>query len=226
MAKKEKRFTEQLRCNHCGNQAPMEIVAEYSQVSPHVDEKMTVQWDEGDVFELLSCPVCSRVTLRQYYYHAALDPDGTGEPQVLYPLGKDVPLGLPPTISRAYEAATRVRSIDPNAYSVLLRRLLELVCIDRKAEGGTLNDQLESLARTGEIPQKLVGVSHSIRQLGNVGAHASLGELTPAELPVLDGLCKAVLEYVYSAPFLVGQAEGRLSKLQGARRKRRRGKGA
>ena len=185
MAEKEKRFTRGLKCNHCGNQAPMEIVSTFSQVASRADEKMTIWWEEGDVFELLSCPACSGVILRQYYYHEFMESDGTDEAKILYPAGKDSPSGLPPQISRAYEAARRVRSIDP----------------------------------TNEIPQKLVGVFHGLRQLANVGAHASLGELTSAELPVLDGLCRAVLEYVYSAPFLARQAEERLLKLRGVRKK-------
>jgi hypothetical protein len=41
-----------------------------------------------------------------------------------------------------------------------------------------------------------------------------LGELTSAELPVLDDLTRAILEYVYSAPFLAREAEERLAKLK------------
>jgi Domain of unknown function (DUF4145) len=63
-----------------------------------------------------------------------------------------------------------------------------------------LNKKLNDLAEKGEIPTKLVEVAHSLRKLRNFGAHASLGELTRDEIPILDDLCRAILEYVYNAP--------------------------
>lgn len=69
----------------------------------------------------------------------------------------------------------------------------------------------------GEIPKKLIGVSKSLRILRNIGAHATLGELTTDEIPILDNLCRAILEYVYSAPFLVEEAEKRVLKLKRSR---------
>ncbi len=218
MTASEKRFSEVMGCVHCSNKAPMEIVSSYSTVCIHADEKYEEEWEAGDVYELLLCPACLGVTLRKYFYHEYMEPDDVDN-RILYPAGKDVPSGLPSRIAQAYEAATKVRGIDANAYGVLLRRLIELVCIDREAAGKTLFDKLESLAKTDEIPQKLVGVAHGLRQLGNVGAHADIGELTPAELPVLDGLCKAILEYVYSAPLLAQQVEEKLAKLQAARKR-------
>lgn len=57
-------------------------------------------------------------------------------------------------------------------------------------------------------------MAHGLRILRNVGAHADLGD-SPAEIPVLDALCSAVLEYVYSAPLLIDSVEKRLVKLTG-----------
>jgi len=65
-----------------------------------------------------------------------------------------------------------------------------------------------------------VDVAAGIRKLRNIGAHADLGELTEAELPVLDGLTRAILEYVYSAPLLAREAEERLAKLKKRKLKR------
>ena len=66
----------------------------------------------------------------------------------------------------------------------------------------------------GEIPAKLVDVAAGIRRLRNIGAHADLGELTEGELPVLDDLTRAILEYVYSAPLLAKEAEKRFARLK------------
>ena len=116
---------------------------------------------------------------------------------------------LPATLQQEFEAALRVRSASPNAYGVLLGRLLELVCDDRGAEKGKLSARLKDLSEQGEIPNKLVEMA-ALQELRNVGAHASVGELTTTEVPILDSLCRALLEYVYSAPHLLKQAADRL----------------
>src|SRR5262249_50952308 len=128
--------------------------------------------------------------------------------------------GLPIAIAKAYDASQKVRQVDANAFGVLIRRVLEMVCEDREADGKSLYDRLADLAARHEIPDKLVGVARNLRNLGNVGAHASLGALTPAEVPILDDLCRSLLEYVYSAPYLVQQAENRLKTLKGRKPKK------
>jgi hypothetical protein len=89
-----------------------------------------------------------------------------------------------------------------------------MVVIDQKASGTTLFERLESLSKSGTIPKRISDVGHKLRKLRNVGAHAELGELTPEEVPILDHLCRAVLEYVYSLPALVDNAEKCLQDLQ------------
>jgi hypothetical protein len=121
---------------------------------------------------------------------------------------------LPSKVAKAYEAAGRVKPVDPNAFAVLLGRVLEHVCEDRGAIGETLNERLGDLAQKGEIPRKLADMAHGLRNLRNVGAHATLGELTESEIPILDDLCRAILEYVYSAPALVARVQERLDGLR------------
>lgn len=217
MTDREKQFTQIQRCGHCGNSAPMEIVACHNGVKTYNDyPRSNMSWECGTIYELMACPACEAISLRSYYWHdSAMDPTDI-EFKTLYPGRQDGPLGLPDIIKRAHDAGQKVRNIDANAYGVLLGRLLELVCADRKAEGDTLNQRLEDLAKKGEIPSKLVGVAKGLKNLRNVGAHATLGELTPAELPILDNLCRAILEYVYSAPFLAKEAEDRWHRLKNA----------
>ncbi len=118
--------------------------------------------------------------------------------------------GLPPEVERAYKAAQEVKRIDVNAFGVLLGRVLDKVCEDRGATGDSLAKRLQDLAARGEVPEHLVDMAHQLRQLRNVGAHANLGELTAGDVPILDGLIRAVLEYVYSAPAFVRQVEQRI----------------
>lgn len=207
------KFSEGWHCGHCGNFAPMQIVAEYSEIKLHVERESkneSWEWSDGNVYEVLLCPACKCVELRRHYYHDGLeDPDY----KTLYPVSTQIPLGLPKRIQQEYEAALKVRSISANAYGVLMGRVLELVCEDRKAKGNSLYGKLTDLAKSHEIPDKLLPVADKLRIFRNVGAHSALGELTAAETPILDNLSRAILEYVYSAPHLVEAAASALEKL-------------
>lgn len=220
----EKRFATAIKCEHCNNTAPMEIVAQYSQMAS-IEEVPGYLFDQGNVYGLLVCPACNEITLRSYFWHEVMDDDDV-KLKTLYPSGSRMPQGLPDKIMRAYEAALRVRSVDPNAYAVLARRLLEMLCEDRCAQGRDLFQKLSDLASKGEIPNKLVGVANGLRSMGNIGAHATLGELTPAEIPILDDLTRAILEYVYSAPALAQQAEDRLNQLKQSQQRQQGGTAA
>lgn len=213
----DKRFSGKQQCGHCGNTSPMPIVREYSQVRDYDDQESNLAWQAGPVYEILLCPACHGVLFRSYFWHdIAIDPSEI-EFKILHPTSSSEPLGMPDTIQRAFEAAKRVRAVDVNAYGMLLGRLIELICADRKAKGKTLAAKLKNLSERGEIPTKLVPVADSLRNLRNIGAHPELGELTPVELPILDNLCKALVEYVYSAPYLVTQAEHCLQALRDKR---------
>lgn len=218
MANEKRRTTEFLQCNHCGNRALIEIVADYylslktTSDDPYYEEYYP-QPEKGYYYKLLLCLACKEVTLWKYFDADYIDVDEI-RIETLYPSAALKLSGLPPQIQQAYEIALKVRIIDANAYAVLIGRILEMICEDRKSTGKNLYDKLNDLATKGEIPTKLVGVADSLRQLRNFGAHASLGELTRDEIPILDDLCRAILEYVYNAPYLVEQAEQRLKHLK------------
>lgn len=218
--------SEKALCGHCGNKASMSVEATLSQVKDYEDPKTGFSWQAGPVHQLVICPVCSGVTLRRYVWHDQFEPDDIAI-EVVYPTNaSSIPIGLPPVILQEFEAALRVRSISPNAYGVLLGRLLELVCNDRGAEKGNLGARLKELSTRQEIPERLVQVAEKLQELRHMGAHAWVGELGQAEIPILDSLCRAILEYVYSAPHLVKQAEERLNQLRDQQRKRKRTKKA
>jgi hypothetical protein len=203
-------------CGHCGNRAPMPIVREYAEHTGR--EEQGVEWNESTHYELLKCPACSGIVLRTFFWHDGYMDDAEGPTyKVLYPSERPKPRGLPKTVATDYEAAQRVKNLSPNAYGVLLGRVLELVCEDRSAKGRSLHEKLKDLASKNEIPTKLVDVAQSLKDLRNVGAHAALGDLTPGEVPILEDLTRAILEYVYSAPAL---AEAAVKSLDALKRRR------
>jgi Domain of unknown function (DUF4145) len=217
-----------LKCQHCGNYAPMDIVVEYflsakpqssSSYDDPYDNDNDYEPEYGYYYNLLLCRACKKVTLRRYFEHDWMDPAEV-EIQTLYP-----PVGLevskfPSVIQNAYEAALKARAIDANAYAILLGRMLEVVCEDRQVKGDNLYEKLRVLADKGEIPANLVGVAHGLRMLRNIGVHEPLEGLTNEEIPILDDLSKAILEYIYIAPQLADKAEKRLNSLKEKKRRK------
>ncbi len=208
-------FTKPIECPRCGNKAPMRIAAEYEVdgigKGRDPDELSSAS---GETWRLLVCPACNEVNvgLMRWYDHIEISDEF--KMKIVYPARNRLLNGLPPNIDKAYETALKVSSIDSNAFAVLLGRVLDMVCLDKQATGNTLAARLNCLAQQGDIPPQLADIAHQLRQLRNIGAHADLGELTPSEIPVLAGLCRAILEYVYTAPQLLEEAEQRLQKLR------------
>ncbi len=96
-----------------------------------------------------------------------------------------------------------------------MRRVIEAVCQDRAATGRTFYDKLRSLAENRDIPSKLLDIAHGIRKLSNVGAHFDEDvNLTQDEAELLNDLCIALLEYVYTAPKLLEKVQGSLERIE------------
>lgn len=207
-------FTEPTKCGHCGNYAPMKIGADFSAIKQVYDEDINVSYREGCIYEILECPSCLKINLGARYFNQIENDAFPSSLEILYPLNDQIPVGLPESIEKVYMAAIKVSQIDANAYGVLSGRLLEMICEDRKANGKNLSSRLEDLSKKGEIPPNLLGVANGLRNLRNVGAHAVLGELTQDEVPIVNSLTKAILEYVYSAPRLAHIAEEKFNKLR------------
>ena len=60
----EKRFTRVIPCRHCGNSAPMQIVASHDEYEEfgHAGHE---SWEHMATYELCLCPACSHLTLRE-----------------------------------------------------------------------------------------------------------------------------------------------------------------
>ena len=226
MAKKNDFTSNFLDCGHCGNLAPLEIVAQYHRAmhepNPEPDPYEDMYgvppearfWEDpsdGWHYELLLCRACKQVTLRERYWFDYREEERT---DTLYPPQAIKTYYLPEKVREAYNAARKARAIDANVYALLLGRTLEAVCEDREIKGKNLYEKLEALSKKGEIPENLVKVAHGLRSMRNIGAHKPFEGLSAQEMPLLDDLSKAILEYIYVAPNLAFEAEDRLKEIE------------
>ena len=77
-----------------------------------------------------------RATLSSTWWSDELS-DPEDESKIIYPSPRDNS-ALPPAVRQAYEAALRVKKIDPGLYAVGIRRMLEAVCNDQGVTKGDL----------------------------------------------------------------------------------------
>jgi hypothetical protein len=217
--------SEAIKCGHCSNVGRMKILSTYNDGKTYAEEIpfdgriQVATYDAGTLWEFYLCEACAKPTVRYHIYDDRYQEEMAG-PIICYPEAKQKLEGLPEAIAKAHEAALRVRNVDGNAYAVLQRRLLEIVCLDQEAEGKTLSERLKNLAERGILPPQLAEVADSIRSLGNVGAHASTGDIEERDIHLLDSLSAAVLEYVYIAPQLVARVRQRVAAAKAIEQKR------
>lgn len=211
----EDQVSESRICPYCASVGYMRVVGSGKDVKDVlVGGRNPFTVEAGTVYRLLACVNCEKVTLESSSWHEQMDHSSECDWETVHPSKRQPILGLPEAIEKEFNEAEAVRTASPNAYALLTRRVLEAVCEDRQADGKTLHAGLVDLAQRGEIPEKLAEVAQSLRQLGNVGAHYKAGSLTVEDLPSLEALCRAVLEYVYAAPRLVTQAESLIEEVR------------
>ena len=201
------KLTEKRVCGHCGNRGPMVIVGEYREIKHDYNEQAG-SFNYGEWYEIVKCQNCEEVELRVHsYHHAFSEEECPTVYKTLYPIAHRIPDGLPKKVKEEYERALKARHGDSNGYGVLLGRVLESVFHDKKAKGKMLGQQLEDMAGRNQLPKEALAFADKLNSLRIVGAHFNVGKLTEKEIPIMEKLTKVILEYVYSAPHIIKQAE-------------------
>jgi hypothetical protein len=184
-------------CFHCGNETPMERVGAYTWGSSGGDE---FQFDY--TYELFKCPVCSQPTLLEIYgdEDMSVDPDMTPRETALYPSYSIDANAVPVEIAKSYEAALRVKGIDSGICAIALRKTLEMMLVDKGAEGRNLAEKITFMAEQGTLPESLKEASDISRLLGNEAAHSAVSDLDKFDIEYITGFIGHILEYLYIIP--------------------------
>jgi len=88
----------------------------------------------------------------------------------------------------------------------MVRRTLEELCADKKAEGKNLQERISALSSTILVPAELLQAAQDIRLLGNDAAHLEArvyDEIGEEEVEVAIELTKELLKAVYQYGSLV-----------------------
>jgi hypothetical protein len=109
---------------------------------------------------------------------------------------------VPPQISSAFaEAATALAANCPRASTVMARRTLEAVTVDKGQTSGTLDERLAALASQGVLLPTLAEWSKEVRLVGNAGAHFDpIQSVSVDDARELATFVQELLRYLYELP--------------------------
>ena len=199
-----------VQCYNCGNKGLMNVLYTTSQKfgGTYENEFGEIEHDFEAEFtwKLLSCPVCNMLTLYQTYTDESMQiPYGENfkqifDSEILYPKNKMKMSEVPKDISSAFESALKIKNIDYNICLISLRRTLEMICIDKKAEGGNLYKKIMYLINKNIFPQELKDAYLVIKDFGNDGAHCKNTSLNNFEIDELIEILYKVIDYLYIMP--------------------------
>lgn len=135
-----------------------------------------------------------------------------------YPIGSpndSIGEGIPPEIGDDFKEALRCRFVDAYKATVTMcRRALEGSCDEQKAAGGSLEEKIDSLAKSGIITISLKEWAHRIRLTGNRGAHVPSNCKQASDSPdqkradAIIEFTRQYLEHVYTMPSKIKQFDG------------------
>ncbi len=114
---------------------------------------------------------------------------------------------LPANILSSLEEAVKANAAGCHRASALMvRRVLEELCDDKKATGGDLKQRLAALGTTVVVPKELLDAADELRLLGNDAAHISAKNydaIGDNENTLAIELAKELLKAVYQYASLV-----------------------
>jgi hypothetical protein len=207
-------------CYHCGNKTSMKIVAEHN-LTEHEDI-----WDYSvDLFKpayfisfykqwnIFLCPVCNEITVEKRT-HFSEETEPNGKPiyntEIIYPQNSSESNFIPSSVSKAFEAALKVRNLDGAICIMALRRTLEKMCKLKEAEGKTLSLKLKDLQNKKILPPIMDQISDILRIEGNSAAHADDVDFTPENVRLMIDFTQVILDYVYTLPAKIERAQIRI----------------
>jgi hypothetical protein len=119
---------------------------------------------------------------------------------------------LPANILSSLEEAVKAHAAGCyRASALMVRRVLEELCDDKKATGNDLKQRLAALSTSVIVPKELLDAADELRLLGNDAAHISAKNydaIGDNECTLAIELAKELLKAVYQYASLVSRLKG------------------
>jgi hypothetical protein len=122
------------------------------------------------------------------------------------------PVNLPPAVLNAFEEAITCHANRCFiAGAIMVRKTLEELCLDRKAEGKNLKERIQALSAKVVLPTELLDGVDDLRLLGNDAVHIESQEFNKVgqeEVEVGIEFAREVLKAVYQYSALLSRLRG------------------
>jgi hypothetical protein len=168
-----------------------------------------------DLYVVLFCPICKNYNLiNAYWDHTYGETIITDEYDIyngdaveekfLYPINSSLISQkadlIPQNVIINFERAIDLKNRDKESCLIKLRKTIEMLCLDKNAEGDNLYHKLIYLSEIGILPKTLNSASALARKLGNIGAHESNIDISSTELRSVIELVEYIIQYIYVLP--------------------------
>lgn len=195
-------------CFHCGNTGMLNFIGstcwkDEDIIYDSIGEVINYTLMEHEDWYIFECPVCHKpVIIRQDVIDFA---DYSYPPETVYPSVMSFSEGVPKEIYSAFESAIRTKGIDHAICMLSLRRVLEMICKEKGAEGKTLEKMIDDLIAKGILSSAFADACWIIRQLGNSAAHADDTVIYGYQVEQVIEYVSTIINYLYSMPHRVAK---------------------
>jgi len=200
-----------IKCQHCNNETLMEVRDKYKKETGNILDDNYFY----DLYVVLFCPICKNYNLiNAYWDHTYGETIITDEYDIyngdaveekfLYPINSSLISQkadlIPQNVIINFERAIDLKNRDKESCLIKLRKTIEMLCLDKNAEGDNLYHKLIYLSEIGILPKTLNSASALARKLGNIGAHESNIDISSTELRSVIELVEYIIQYIYVLP--------------------------
>jgi len=196
-----------------------------SKFCPHCHKDVTFAWiesnDQGgylsnffaDYFQndkgtwvIGICPNCKNGVLINEIYD-----ENIGEEIINifpFPLPSPTDERIPANVKKAIDEAKICLSVGaPMASSSMSRRAIQCACMDNGATKEKLHEQINELFTNGTITEQIKEWAHSVRWVGNDGAHPTNLEVTNEDAKDVLDLAEQLMNILYVMPSIAKKHE-------------------
>lgn len=187
-------------CPYCNSDKGIE----FRYLSEYSDSCYSLDFNDPYIYELKGrmfvseCMACGRLILADDY-GGQLAPELFDKAETLYPDVLLSNLAIPEEVRVTYENAKRIQNLNSEAFSMSIRKCIEIICKLHSIEKGSLASKLNKLCEQLSLPHIIAEAADSVRLVGNQAAH-DIEDIHPVNSQQIDDLFRVLVEYIYVLP--------------------------
>ncbi len=187
-------------CPYCNSDKGIE----FRYLSDYEDECYSLNLNDPYIYEhkgrmfVSECTACGRLILGDDY-GGQLSPELFDKAEMLYPETLLSHASIPEEVRVTYESAKRIQNLNSEAFSMSIRKCIEIICKLNGIEKGGLASKLKKLCEKQTLPTLLGEAADNIRLIGNEAAH-DIEDVHPINAQQIDDFFRILVEYMYILP--------------------------